>query len=52
MQKLEAANARVQASVCPLYDSTRWQGPTFNGSLLRGVIWMLPVKSKLGSLKN
>jgi molybdopterin-containing oxidoreductase family iron-sulfur binding subunit len=46
------ANARVQASVLSLYDSTRLQGPTFNGEPVAWADLDAAVKSKLGSLKN
>ncbi|MCM4154220.1 4Fe-4S dicluster domain-containing protein [Arenibacter sp. N53] len=46
------ANARVQASVLSLYDSTRLQGPTFNGEPVAWSDLDAAVKSKLGSLKN
>lgn len=47
-----SANARVQASVLSLYDSTRLQGPTFNGEPIAWSDLDIAVKSKLGSLKN
>ncbi|MEG3657443.1 TAT-variant-translocated molybdopterin oxidoreductase [Arenibacter palladensis] len=47
-----SANARVQASVLSLYDSTRLQGPTFNGEPIAWGDLDAAVKSKLGSLKN
>ena len=47
-----SANARVQASVLSLYDSTRLQGPTFNGEPIAWSDLDTAVKSKLGSLKN
>ncbi|HCO82786.1 MAG TPA: quinol:cytochrome C oxidoreductase, partial [Arenibacter sp.] len=47
-----SANARVQASVLSLYDSTRLQGPTFNGEPIAWSDLDAAVKSKLGSLKN
>jgi len=46
------ANARVQASVLSLYDSTRLQGPTFNGEPVAWGDLDAAVKSKLASLKN
>ncbi|MCK0192161.1 TAT-variant-translocated molybdopterin oxidoreductase [Arenibacter sp. F20364] len=46
------ANARVQASVLSLYDSTRLQGPTFNGEPVAWSDVDVAVKSKIGSLKN
>ena len=47
-----SANARVQASVLSLYDSTRLQGPTFNGEAVAWSDVDAAVKAKLGSLKN
>ncbi|MEB8328748.1 TAT-variant-translocated molybdopterin oxidoreductase [Flavobacteriaceae bacterium KMM 6897] len=46
------ANARVQASVLSLYDSTRLQGPMFNGEPVEWSVLDNAVKTKLGSLKN
>ncbi len=46
------ANARVNASVLGLYDSTRLQGPSFNGKPIEWKSLDAAVKSKLGSLKN
>lgn len=46
------ANARVQASVLSLYDSTRLQGPLFNGEAVEWSTLDNAVKAKLGSLKN
>ncbi len=46
------ANARVQASVLSLYDSTRLQGPMFNGEPVEWSTLDNAVKAKLGSLKN
>jgi len=47
-----SANARVQASVLSLYDSTRLQGPLFNGEQVEWSVLDKAVKSKLNSLKN
>ena len=47
-----SANARVQASVLSLYDSTRLQGPLLNGEPIEWNSLDAAVKSKLGSLKN
>lgn len=47
-----SANARVQASVLSLYDSTRLQGPVFNGEAIAWSDLDAAVKSKLASLKN
>ncbi|MEM7484090.1 MAG: TAT-variant-translocated molybdopterin oxidoreductase [Bacteroidota bacterium] len=46
------ANARVQASVLSLYDSTRVQGPTAGGEPIEWKVLDASVKAKLGSLKN
>ncbi|MGB7393999.1 MAG: TAT-variant-translocated molybdopterin oxidoreductase, partial [Pricia sp.] len=46
------ANARVQASVLSLYDSTRLQGPLANGEPVEWSALDAAVKSKLGSLQN
>jgi len=46
------ANARVQASVLSLYDSTRLQGPTFNGEPIAWSDLDVAVKAKLAALKN
>lgn len=46
------ANARVQASVLSLYDSTRLQGPLANGEPVEWDALDATVKSKLGSLQN
>ncbi|MBS9460828.1 TAT-variant-translocated molybdopterin oxidoreductase [Flagellimonas sp. 389] len=46
------ANARVQASVLSLYDSTRIQGPTADGEPIEWKVLDASVKAKLGSLKN
>ncbi|RTE55032.1 4Fe-4S dicluster domain-containing protein [Arenibacter aquaticus] len=47
-----SANARVQASVLSLYDSTRLQGPTFNGEPIAWSDLDVAVKAKLAALKN
>jgi len=47
-----SANARVQASVLSLYDSTRLQGPTFNGESIAWSDLDVAVKAKLSALKN
>lgn len=47
-----SANARVQASVLSLYDSTRLQGPLSNGEPIEWSAMDAAVKSKLGSLGN
>lgn len=47
-----SANARVQASVLSLYDSTRLQGPTFNGEPIDWSDLDAAVKTKLGALKG
>ncbi len=47
-----SANARVQASVLSLYDSTRLQGPTFNGEPIAWGDLDVAVKAKLAALKN
>ena len=46
------ANARVQASVLSLYDSTRLQGPLANGEPVEWSALDTAVKAKMGSLKN
>ncbi|TFG79078.1 MAG: 4Fe-4S dicluster domain-containing protein [Flavobacteriales bacterium] len=46
------ANARVQASVLGLYDSTRLQGPLASGEPIEWSAMDAAVKAKLGSLKN
>ncbi|MGB3152797.1 MAG: TAT-variant-translocated molybdopterin oxidoreductase [Maribacter sp.] len=46
------ANARVQASVLSLYDSTRLQGPMANGEPIDWSALNAAVKSKMGSLKG
>lgn len=46
------ANARVQASVLSLYDSTRLQGPLANGEPVEWNALDAAVKAKLGSLAN
>ncbi|WP_405247414.1 TAT-variant-translocated molybdopterin oxidoreductase [Cellulophaga sp. Asnod2-G02] len=47
-----SANARVNASVLNLYDSTRLQGPLANGEAVSWGDLDAAVKSKLNSLKN
>ena len=47
-----SANARVQASVLSLYDSTRLQGPLANGEPIEWSALDAAVKAKLGSLNN
>lgn len=47
-----SANARVQASVLSLYDSTRVQGPTANGEPVEWKVLDATVRAKLGSLKG
>ncbi len=47
-----SANARVQASVLSLYDSTRIQGPLANGEPVEWNIVDAAAKAKLGSLKG
>ena len=47
-----AGNARVQASVLSLYDSTRLQGPLANGEPIEWDALDAGVKAKLGTLKN
>ncbi|MFD0796451.1 TAT-variant-translocated molybdopterin oxidoreductase [Maribacter chungangensis] len=44
------ANARVQASVLSLYDSTRLQGPMANGEPVDWEVLDAAVKNKMGSL--
>ncbi len=46
------ANARVQASVLSLYDSTRVQGPSANGEPVDWKVLDATVRAKLGSLKG
>ncbi|MFC4097638.1 TAT-variant-translocated molybdopterin oxidoreductase [Euzebyella saccharophila] len=46
------ANARVNASVLSLYDSTRLQGPVANGEPVDWSALDAAVKSKLAALKN
>ena len=46
------ANARVQASVLSLYDSTRLQGPMANGEPVEWAALNAAVKAKMGSLKG
>jgi molybdopterin-containing oxidoreductase family iron-sulfur binding subunit len=47
-----SANARVQASVLSLYDSTRLQGPLANGEPVEWDALNAGVRAKLGSLKG
>lgn len=47
-----SANARVQASVLSLYDSTRLQGPLANGEPVEWSALDAAVKAKIGSLQN
>jgi molybdopterin-containing oxidoreductase family iron-sulfur binding subunit len=47
-----AANARVQASVLSLYDSTRLQGPLSNGEPIDWNVLDATVKAKLAGLGN
>ncbi|HET8737922.1 MAG TPA: TAT-variant-translocated molybdopterin oxidoreductase [Pricia sp.] len=47
-----SANARVQASVLSLYDSTRLQGPLANGEPVEWEILDAAVKAKIASLRN
>ncbi len=47
-----SANARVHASVLTMYDSTRLQGPYFNGEPVEWSSVDAAVKSKLNSLKG
>lgn len=47
-----SANARVQASVLSLYDSTRLQGPLANGEPIEWDALDAGVRAKLGSLKG
>ncbi len=46
------ANARIQASVLSLYDSTRIQGPLSNGEPAEWDLLDATVKAKLAALKN
>ncbi|QBA63292.1 TAT-variant-translocated molybdopterin oxidoreductase [Muriicola soli] len=46
------ANARVQASVLSLYDSTRLQGPLSNGEPAEWAVLDASVKARLGSLNG
>ncbi len=46
------SNARIQASVLSLYDSTRLQGPLSNGEPAEWAILDANVKAKLGALKD
>ncbi len=46
------ANARVQASVLSLYDSTRLQGPLMNGEPVEWNVLNATVKAKMGGLKG
>ena len=46
------ANARVQASVLSLYDSTRIQGPLAQGEPAEWAVLDAAAKAKFGSLKN
>ncbi|SNR28729.1 quinol:cytochrome c oxidoreductase iron-sulfur protein precursor [Maribacter sedimenticola] len=47
-----AANARIQASVLSLYDSTRLQGPMANGEAVEWNVLTATLKSKLGALNG
>ncbi|WP_405380385.1 TAT-variant-translocated molybdopterin oxidoreductase [Maribacter sp. LLG6340-A2] len=47
-----AANARIQASVLSLYDSTRLQGPMANGEAVEWNVLTATMKSKLGALSG
>ena len=47
-----SANARIQASVLSLYDSTRIQGPLSNGEPAEWDLLDATVKAKLAALKN
>ena len=49
---LGGANARVQASVLSLYDSTRLQGPLSNGEPIDWDVLDATVKARLTSLQN
>lgn len=49
---LGGANARVQASVLSLYDSSRFQGPTANGEAIEWSALNAAVISKLNGLKG
>ncbi len=49
---LGSANARIQASVLSLYDSTRIQGPLANGEPVDWLALDAVVMSQLASLKN
>ncbi|NJB70966.1 molybdopterin-containing oxidoreductase family iron-sulfur binding subunit [Saonia flava] len=46
------ANARVQASVLSLYDSTRLQGPSANGESVQWAVIDATVKAKLAGLQS
>ncbi|WP_281542321.1 TAT-variant-translocated molybdopterin oxidoreductase [Maribacter aestuarii] len=46
------ANARIQASVLSLYDSTRLQGPLANGEPVEWDVLNAAVRAKMGSLKG
>lgn len=45
-------NARIQASILSLYDSTRLQGPTANGEPIEWTALNAAVRAKMGSLKG
>ncbi len=47
-----STNARIQASVLSLYDSTRLQGPLENGEPIEWVVLDATVKAKLAALKD
>ena len=49
---LGSANARIQASVLSLYDSTRLQGPLANGEAVEWQVLDAAVKSRLAALKD
>ncbi len=49
---LGSTNARIQASVLSLYDSTRLQGPTANGSSIEWDALDAAAKAKFESLKD
>jgi molybdopterin-containing oxidoreductase family iron-sulfur binding subunit len=51
-QVLGGTNARIQASVLSLYDSTRLQGPMAQGNPVEWSALDAGVKSRLGTLKN